>query len=152
MSWNRLDSTEGSLSILLLTCIPCSGLLQFQHSISNTQKTYADSRHKLPPPCWEIKTHARTRTHTHAHTHDLLKWEKRRSTRISHLISWGRTMGRWRSTFTFHHQSHELFQFLQACINFVVKRKIKPFTKQASNYLFNLDSQGFLIPGTIELE
>lgn len=64
MSWNRLDSTEGSLSILLLTCIPCSGLLQFQHSISNTQKTYADSRQKLQPPCWEIKnTHTDTRTH-----------------------------------------------------------------------------------------
>lgn len=65
MSWNRLDSTEGSLSILSLTCIPCSGLLQFQHSISNTQKTYADSGHKLPPPCWEIKKH----THTQAHAH-----------------------------------------------------------------------------------
>lgn len=66
MSWNRLDSTEGSLSILSLTCIPCSGLLQFQHSISNTQKTYADSGHKLPPPCWEIRkkhTHSGTRTH-----------------------------------------------------------------------------------------
>ena len=64
MSWNRLDSTEGSLSILLLTCIPCSGLLQFQHSISNTQKTYADSGHKLLPPCWEIKTHAQTHAPT----------------------------------------------------------------------------------------
>lgn len=55
MSWNRLDSTEGSVSILLLTCIPCSELPQFQHSISNTQKTYADSGHKHVPPCWEIK-------------------------------------------------------------------------------------------------
>lgn len=66
MSWNRLDSTEGSLSILLLTCIPCSGLLQFQHSISNTQKTYADSGHKLQPPCWEKKKKPHTPTHSHS--------------------------------------------------------------------------------------
>jgi len=55
MSWNRLDSTEGSVSILLLTCIPRAELPRFQHSISNTQKTYADSGHKNAPPCWEIE-------------------------------------------------------------------------------------------------
>lgn len=53
MSWNGLDSTEGSVSILLLTRIPFSELPQFQHSISNTQKTYADSGQKHVQPCWE---------------------------------------------------------------------------------------------------
>lgn len=53
MSWNGLDSTEGSVSILPLTHIPFSELPQFQHSISNTKKALADSGQRQVPPCWE---------------------------------------------------------------------------------------------------